>query len=141
MPDFIGGWKMLEENTCGEFITRTLFEKFMPQSNFTSIAEGWGGDRFRIYEKGKENFLMWYTTWDREQDAKEFLKSYLELLKVKYPGLTWTKTSPNKAYLGRVGTDHVYMAINGKDVLLIEKCPPELTQAILKIGWYVKKTK
>jgi hypothetical protein len=117
MPDFIGGWKMLEENTCGEFITRTL------------------------YEKGKENFLMWYTTWDREQDAKEFLKSYLELLKVKYPGLTWTKTSPNKAYLGRVGTDHVYMAINGKDVLLIEKCPPELTQAILKIGWYVKKTK
>ncbi|MCE1245261.1 MAG: hypothetical protein LWY06_01320 [Firmicutes bacterium] len=141
MPDAIGGWKLLEENTCGEFVIKTMFENFLPLSNYQSIAEGWGGDRFRIYEKGNEHFLMWYLTWDREQDAKEFLKSYIELLKVKYPGLAWTKTSPNKAYLGRIGNDHVYLAINGKDVLLIEGCQPELTQAILKIGWYVKKSR
>lgn len=141
LPHSIGGWRMIEQNTCGELIISVMFENMLPDGmDYKIPSAGWGGDRYRIYEKGGKHFLVWYTVWDRNQDANEFLQYYINLLKRKYPSVVWTNTTPRKAYLGRVGEDHVYIAINGKDVLVIEKCPPELTQAILKIAWYVNKS-
>lgn len=138
LPKNIGAWKCVTDNSCGEFVTRTLFEHFLPNYDFVSIAEGWGGDRYRIYEKGNKSFLVWYTTWDRKQDAKEFMQYYLKLLKKKYSNLVWTRTTPKKAYLGRIGKNNVYLGISGKSVVVMEDVPPSLMGKLLKQAWYVK---
>ena len=142
LPKTLGGWKMITQNTCGELIVKILFEKFMPEADYKSIAKGWGGDRYRIYKKGNKAFLIWFTNWDRDQDAKEFMKYYLELLKKKYPAVKWTKTIPNKAYLGKLPTGYyVYLAINGDDVLAIETFPQKFGKQLMKEGWLVSRKK
>ena len=36
-------------------------------------AEGWGGDRFAVFEKDGARTLNWVTDWDTNQDAAKFV--------------------------------------------------------------------
>lgn len=137
----IGDWKMQAQNTCGEMIIKTMFENLLPDSDFRSIAEGWGGDRYRIYKSGDKTFLVWFTVWDRQQDARQFMRYYVELLKKKYPAVKWTQTIPQKAYLGKVGEDYVYAAINGEDALILEGVPGTYAKQLMTEGWLVNRKK
>lgn len=139
LPKNVGGWKVIEENTAGELIVKILFEQHLPASNFASVAKGWGGDRYRVYHKGGDNFLVWFTTWDRKQDAKEFFENYKRLLEAKHKGLKWTKKVPGRAYLGRSGNEHQYVCITGKDVVVMEQVPAGLTTKVLQKAWKVNR--
>jgi hypothetical protein len=134
-------WQMVEENTAGELVINTYFENFLPSSDEKAIGEGWGGDKYRVYTKGKDNFLVWFVTWDRNQDAKQFFENYILLLQKKYSQLRWDKKVPQKAYLGKVGTTNCYLGINGKDVLIVEKCPEKMTTDLVKTAWLARKQK
>jgi hypothetical protein len=140
LPAGIEGWNKVEENVLGELGIRILFEQFLPSGNFKSIADGWGGDRYRVYAKGQERLLIWHTTWDRQQDAKEFFQGYVQLLQSKYPGIKTTQKVPGKAYLGKSGEALCYAAINGKEVLAMEGMPREMAQNLIKGAWHTKKS-
>ena len=70
LPSTIGGFKMFGEDRAGEFTVRILEQELTGMAG--SAASGWGGDRFRVYQKGKQRFVLWRTVWDRPVDAREF---------------------------------------------------------------------
>jgi hypothetical protein len=139
LPRELGGYRTLEDNVFGEMVMRIYFEQHLPSSDFKSIAAGWGGDRYRTYGKGNDGFLVMYTSWDTEQDSREFFDAYLLLLKAKYKDLKWVKTAPGTAFLGSSRERHCYVGKRGKDVLVFERVPPTLTQTVITQGWKVEK--
>jgi hypothetical protein len=77
-------WTEIENDTLGELSVRCLFSQFLDGSLATSVARGWGGDRFVAYKKGDEVAFIWMTIWDSKPDADEFYERYKELLTIKY---------------------------------------------------------
>lgn len=74
LPETLDGWTSLGEDTGGEFLVGV----FLEQHGAPAAAEGWGGDRLRLYGKGDETFLVWLIAWDSEDDASEFENSLRE---------------------------------------------------------------
>jgi hypothetical protein len=75
------GYASACENTLGEFETEILLEQTpTPCGGAAACVErarraaaGWGGDRYRAFEKsGAGTVVVWKTVWDTEQDAAEF---------------------------------------------------------------------
>lgn len=66
------------ENTLGEMETEVLLEAALPEpsdriARARRAAGGWGGDRYRAFEKeGNGTVVVWKTVWDTEQDADQF---------------------------------------------------------------------
>jgi len=80
------GWKVAGEDTLGEItlalVTTPLDQRkpFDPKNPLSILgiqytnkaAEGWGGDRAVLLEKGDARVLWLVTAWDRPEDAQEF---------------------------------------------------------------------
>ena len=71
-------WEMIWENVMGEFGIQQLLQSNLRAVESQMAAEGWDGDRYRVYESkpdGPAGFI-WRSTWDTEQDAVEFEAAY-----------------------------------------------------------------
>lgn len=75
-PDLSGalpGWTKAVEAQLGELTIRTLLRGALKKDErAVEAAEGWGGDRFAVYQKGGSRLLAWVTEWDTEADARQF---------------------------------------------------------------------
>ncbi len=62
-----------EEDTLGELELGIWFGLGDPATERDeSAAEGWGGDRLRVYRAaGGETSVVWFTSWDDEGEARE----------------------------------------------------------------------
>jgi hypothetical protein len=68
------GWKELGRNVLGEMQLAVMLRK---QGGKTAAA-GWDGDRYAVFEGPKGQLaLVWLTTWDSEDDAREFTDAYV----------------------------------------------------------------
>jgi hypothetical protein len=81
---FPQGWREIENDTLGELMIQCLFKGFLGAKAATAVANGWDGDRFVAYQRGKEVAFLWVTVWDSSSDAQEFFESYQEILSMKY---------------------------------------------------------
>ncbi len=70
-----GGWEVVWENTLGEFLIRTLFEQTLRLPEANRAAQGWGGDRYYLLNRGDQEILVWSTVWDTLQESEEFALS------------------------------------------------------------------
>jgi len=61
------GSRLLSEGVLGELLLRTLLE-----DGAEPAAEGWGGDRWRLWDVGGRTALAWRSEWDTPADAAEF---------------------------------------------------------------------
>ena len=71
------GWKKVMSGTWGEFNVRLILrEGGADEDSARSASEGWGGDRYEVYEgpDGKLAFA-WSTAWDTDRDASEFAEA------------------------------------------------------------------
>lgn len=68
LPTSVSRSPSLGQDTAGEFTIRCWARE---QGAGDEIAAGWGGDR---YESFQDSSAIWVTTWDRDQDAREFEK-------------------------------------------------------------------
>lgn len=64
-------FRLLDENTLGELVTRILFESKLDANRAAQVATGWDGDRYVGFARGEELHVYWYSVWDRETDAEE----------------------------------------------------------------------
>ena len=59
--------------------------KFDPLNYNSTPSDGWDGDKLAVYTNDatpkNETGYVWKTVWDSEQDAREFVTAYRELLK------------------------------------------------------------
>ncbi len=133
-------WTEILNNVHGEFCIRLLFSEYKAQRvrEIEKIASGWDGDRFHTFENGKKLLTVWYTTWDSDDDAKEFFEGYVKLLGVKYEGASQeagdqrvlidaTEQKAGKALVERRGAD--VLVIDGADAALLEKANALWTSA------------
>lgn len=65
------GYLVHDEDTLGELEMSVYFAQGTGQDRNPRAAEGWGGDRIRVYRRGEATAVVWFTTWDDEREAME----------------------------------------------------------------------
>src|SRR5690606_5829447 len=71
-------------NTLGELQTTILLER----TDTGEAANGWDGDRYEVFEHDNGNLaLSWYTTWDTDEDARQFARAIAAYYTNKLPAL------------------------------------------------------
>ena len=87
-----GDWRLIGNNTLGEFGTRFILEQGMGIYDAHVLAEGWNGDRYQVYERGTNGptALVWMTGWETEPQAAEFEAAYKKVIEKRAvtPALT-----------------------------------------------------
>lgn len=73
MPAKVGPWRKVADDSGGEFLLRVVLEQH-GVAEYATAAEGWNGDRLRVYknEKTDELAFVWAVNWDNEREAQEF---------------------------------------------------------------------
>jgi hypothetical protein len=67
------GYQAIASGRVGELQMRVILERCMSAVDARQAAAGWGGDAFSIVLSQKDDAaLLWSTTWDSENEAKEF---------------------------------------------------------------------
>lgn len=101
-------WIAVGSNTLGEVMVRSLFKQFLSVEEAKAVAQGWDGDRFWAFRKGKEVSFIWVTVWDSFEDAREFAQKYGTILTKKYSAV---ESGGARFYLEQ--RDHVVMVVVG----------------------------
>ena len=135
------GWKLAYHNVFGEFGTKLLLDEFKVEVSKTrrAAAEGWDGDRYFIFSKGKGAIAgVWMTLWDTEEDAKEFFAAYALVLDAKHEGAEKTVSDQKADYLK--GGIAAALERRGTEVLILDGFGPGPTGRANKIWSAVKKS-
>lgn len=143
LSEYLGnGWAFLDENVLGEFNVDLLFHQHLTQDNYyNKFANGWDGDLLQVYENTglKKVFIAWLTTWDTDNDAKEFFDSYSNIVRKKYDEKL-ISSAPH-FFLWETQEDMVYLELKGRDVLILEGIPHRSLNQIVTNIWQNKKEK
>ncbi|MHB2017577.1 MAG: hypothetical protein ACYCW6_11575 [Candidatus Xenobia bacterium] len=73
LEDSAGGWTKIDEDTQGEFGTYVLLDSLLGENDsegHRKLATAWVGDRYRVYQKGDHNAVVWFSTWKDEDSCK-----------------------------------------------------------------------
>jgi len=70
------GGRLLVEGVLGELLLRSWLGEGQEVA-----AEGWGGDRFQVWDVRGKTLLVWRLVWDSPRDADEFETSALARLR------------------------------------------------------------
>lgn len=132
------GWTKLGEDILGEAAIFIMFWNqglisfpYSAEGRLTcksTLSDGWAGDRMVVYKKNGEYGYVWLLLWDSEQDAREFLTGYLEML-----------TLMGALHLERVwqvsGKDYITLWREGRQVTIVNApTPKEIDEIMLSAG-------
>jgi hypothetical protein len=129
-------WKELGRNVLGE-----LQISIMLGRHGARAAAGWDGDRYAVFEgPGGKLGLVWFSTWDSEDDAREFTRAYARY-QTKRQGKNGFQPEQIPDSLWRC-QDNVCQVVErrGVDVAVVEGFPPTLTGTLLDSAFHAKKT-
>jgi len=70
--EFADTTSFLHEDTMGEMELHVLAAELRGGEVITSLAAGWGGDRFRVYATPDGEAMVWWLVWDSETAARRF---------------------------------------------------------------------
>jgi hypothetical protein len=131
-------WKRIDADVNGEFGLYLILDQFLksPAESRRATA-GWGGDRSAVYEGPKgEVLVVSLSTWDTENDAREFFDAYVKRTGLRYPGATLAGAAANPKAPTLSGTfrtseGDVTIELRGARVLILEGAPGNMnTRAI-----------
>lgn len=107
----------------GEFLIRVVMSHFIDTSDAVRAAAGWDGDRYFVikHKPSKRNILFWLSTWDTENDAKEFFSLYIKVLQKKYGKSPWRKGDTACFWVDATRGTLVWIERNSTDVIVIEE--------------------
>ncbi len=93
LPDVRGllgpNWKKIDYDVNGEWSLYLILDQFLNSPvESKRAAAGWAGDRYAVYQGPKPGdvFVAQLTTWDSENDAREFYDAYAKRTWRRYPG-------------------------------------------------------
>jgi hypothetical protein len=75
-------WRLIANNTLGEFGTDFILQEAMGAFDAQTLAQGWNGDRYQVYERGTNGptAVVWATAWEDDQQAGEFEDAYKKVV-------------------------------------------------------------
>ncbi|MBU2103343.1 MAG: hypothetical protein ABH865_02615 [Candidatus Omnitrophota bacterium] len=112
------GFQCVDRGVLGEFTLYAMAQTFLDGLYAKMISEGWGNDRYYLFEKESKNIFIMDTLWDSSQDTEEFYKGIKALFDKKYKGLAWTEHKD--FFVGHNEIDTVYGGKKGAEVVTIE---------------------
>lgn len=130
-------WKLLEENTMGEFGLEEVLKQFLDEKRADLLAPAWRGDRYATFEdaKSKAHPLVFRLALANSDDAVQFFRQYSEALGAKYK--TQTEVFRASNYLQfQTESGRVFLRCVDSTCLTVESASRETFDKIDKaIGW------
>ena len=104
-------------------------------------AAGWDGDRYVVFEgPDKRLGLVWLSTWDSEEDAREFTQSFVRYQTSRMGKESFQpSTIPDSLWRCVDVVCHV-VERRGQDVAVIEGFPGTVTGDLVESAFKAKKT-
>lgn len=82
-----GEWRLRYAGDLGELELRIYFEEHLGNAPLAArAAAGWDGDAYAVLVRETDLALVWYTVWDSEQDAEEFVDAYRTAFMARFGG-------------------------------------------------------
>ena len=130
------GWAEVGRNVIGEMQLAVLLRKHGGKP----AAAGWDGDRFAVFEgTGGKLGVVWLTTWDTEDDAREFARQYARFQTAKL-GPEVPKLDEFPDAIRRAGEAGEFaVERRGLDVAVVEGFAPEATGKLLEAAFRATK--
>jgi hypothetical protein len=136
-------WRRLDYDVDGEWGLYLILDQFLKSpAESRRAAAGWGGDRFAVYEGPKgEVLIASLSSWDTENDAREFFDAYVKRTGLRYPGATsldpiLDTRSPTASKAFRTLAGNVRIELRGSRVLIVEGIPEQAdAKSLLKAIW------
>jgi hypothetical protein len=131
------GWKEVGRNVLGELQLLIMLRKHGGKA----AAAGWDGDRYAVFEGPKDRLgLVWISTWDSDDDAREFVRAYVPHQTSKTGNLGQPpKPIPDSVW--RNLDDALFVVERrGKDVAVVEGFSPKATPGLIEAAFHSKKT-
>jgi hypothetical protein len=130
------GWAEVGRNVVGEMQLAVLLRRHGGKP----IAAGWDGDRFAVFDsKDGKLAVVWLTTWDTDDDARDFARQYTRFQTTKLgEGAVSPEEFPDAI---RRPAEGVIYAVErrGKDVAVVEGFAGEATDRLLEAAFKAGK--
>jgi hypothetical protein len=95
LPPAPRGYRTVATGRRGELLIRVMAERCLPSAEAQVVAAGWGGDAFTLAEaRDGSQGLLWSTSWDSVDDARQFVKALANRPRC------WSDEGTDKARLG-----------------------------------------
>jgi hypothetical protein len=131
------GWKEVGRNVMGEMQLAVMLKKHGGKT----AAAGWDGDRYAIFEGPKNKLgLVWISTWDSAEDAREFASGYVAYQTAKVQKLG-SPPKPIGDLVWRNLDDSMYVVERrGQNVAVVEGFSAEATPKLVDAAFLAKQT-
>lgn len=83
-PSSLPGSFLVTTNVFGALSFKHWLEKLRGPLEANAVADGWGGDRWDIIDDAGHSLLVWRTTWDSDDDARELVAAYTAGVRARY---------------------------------------------------------
>jgi len=128
-----GNYETCGVGVLGEFLMKVVMSHFIDETDATRAAEGWDGDRYFVvtHKPTKRDILFWLSTWDTENDAKEFFDLYIKVLEKKHKKTAWRKGNTACFWIDASQKTLAWIERNGSDVVVIESATKKEAEKLL----------
>lgn len=129
-------WEEVGRNVVGEMQLAVL----LARHGGKPAAAGWDGDRYAVFAGPDDRLgLVWLTTWDTEDDAREFAESYARFQTTKLgPDAETPDEIPDRLRRDHDGASY-FVARRGADVAVVEGFPRRLGRTLLRAAFEAEK--
>src|ERR1700752_2314600 len=137
-------WKRIDTDVNGEWGLYLILDEYLNNSSVSKKAsDGWGGDRYALYEGASPSdvFIAQFTTWDTAVDARDFFAAYLARTWKRYPDAKYTDTvsttERGERHEWKTAGGRGVLEVRGSRVLILEGIPAKAnTTALLNRIWH-----
>ncbi|HMF57035.1 MAG TPA: hypothetical protein VK619_11895, partial [Pyrinomonadaceae bacterium] len=134
-------WKRIDSDVNGEWGYYEILREYLRSGTEADhAAEGWGGDRYNVYENQRTGGIViaQMSAWDSEADAIEFYNAYAKRTIARYPNSTETNGSrpEDTSRVWQTNEGAVVMERRGQRVMILEGVPSNVNRnAVMKMLW------
>jgi len=138
-----GKWAPVSRLVAGEFGIRLVLSEHRPKLDEDEsdllvakvAATGWDGDEVNLYRdraNPKRFAVVWYSTWDSEEDAIEYEQALARWVVARHKD-----ARPVKKATGtwKVGPNHIRIERNGNDIVLLDAPHASVHGTVIKALW------
>jgi hypothetical protein len=120
------GWKKIASDVDGEWGFYLILDQFLKSpADSRRAAAGWAGDRTAVYESANGAVVyVSLSTWDTENDAREFFDAYVRRTQLRYPRVG-SENSASDAQTFHTPEGSVGIELRGTRVTIVEGVPDE----------------
>lgn len=131
------GWKEVSRNVMGELQTAVLLRSHGGKP----AAAGWDGDRYAVFEGPDGKLaLVWLSTWDSEDDAREFARSYARYQTTRMGDAKFQPVDVPDSLWRSVDGDCRIVERRGSDVAVVEGFAPVASGSLLEAAFKASKS-